>query len=253
MRKSTVNMIPAIHEFMQQFKLRKYEETKPAKIQFDDGVEFTNVGVRQYLLKSNVEYFSTYSDKKAAIVERFSRTLKTMMWQYFHSVGTHKWIDVLDDLVKNYNHTKHRTIYIGKKPIDVNVDNESEVWMTLYGYHFADTPIPKFKVGDKDRISRYKSTFSKGYEANFSESLYKVTNVLRSHPIVYTLEDLSGEPILGKFYEEELSGVEVDDNKFVIEIIIKRKKVRGKSMVLVKWTGSNKTDWIPEVDTDQFR
>jgi hypothetical protein len=104
MRKSTVNMVPAIHAFMQQFKLRKYEVTKPAKIQFDDGVEFTNVGVRQYLLKNNVEYFSTYSDKKAAIVERFSRT---MMCQYFHSVGTHKWID---DLVKNYNHTKHRTI-----------------------------------------------------------------------------------------------------------------------------------------------
>jgi hypothetical protein len=30
---------------------------------------------------------------------------------------------------------------------------------------------------------------------------------------------------------------------------MKRKKVRGKSIVLVKWTGSNKTDWIPEVDT----
>ena len=32
------------------------------------------------------------------------------MWKYFYSKGTYKWIDVLDDLMSNYNHTKHRTI-----------------------------------------------------------------------------------------------------------------------------------------------
>ena len=40
------------------------------------------------LLKShNVGYFSRHSDNKAAIVERFNRTLKTMMWKYFYSKG----------------------------------------------------------------------------------------------------------------------------------------------------------------------
>ena len=31
------------------------------------------------------------------------------------------------------------------------------------------TPLPKFRVGDTVRVSKYKSIFSKGYEANFTE------------------------------------------------------------------------------------
>ena len=57
--------------------------------------------------KHGVEYFSTNSDKKAAVVERFNK--------YFYSKGTYNWIDVVDELVDNYNNTKHSTILI--KPI----------------------------------------------------------------------------------------------------------------------------------------
>ena len=59
--------------------------------QFDDGKEFYNVGVKALLEKHGTKYFSSNSDKKAAIVERFNRTLKTAMWKYFYSKGTHKW------------------------------------------------------------------------------------------------------------------------------------------------------------------
>ena len=52
------------------------------------------IGVRDLLTKNNIEYFSTNSERKAAIVERFNRTLKTSMWKYFYSKGTHTWIDV---------------------------------------------------------------------------------------------------------------------------------------------------------------
>jgi hypothetical protein len=31
--------------------------------------------------KHNIEFFSTYSDKKATVVERFNRTLKALMWK----------------------------------------------------------------------------------------------------------------------------------------------------------------------------
>ena len=55
----------------------------PNVVQFDEGKEFYNVGVRNLLKSHDVNYFSTQSDKKAAIVERFNRTLKTMMWKYF--------------------------------------------------------------------------------------------------------------------------------------------------------------------------
>ena len=118
-------MTKAVDLLLESFKKRfgKY----PNFVQFDEGKEFYTVGVRDLLKGRDVNYFSTKSDKKAAIVERFNRTLKTMMWKDFYSKGTYDWIDVLDDLVKNYNNTKHGSILM--KPKDVNKTNENVVWV----------------------------------------------------------------------------------------------------------------------------
>ena len=62
---------------------------------------------------------------------------------------------------------------------------------------------------------------------------------------------MRGEPVIGKFYEEELSAVDKkDDDVYRVEKIIERKKVKGKKMVLVKWLGyeSEHNSWIPESD-----
>ena len=128
----------------------------------------------------DVSYFSTMSDKKAAVVERFNRTLKGMMWKYFYSKGTYAWIDVLDELLESYNGTKHSSTLM--KPADVNKSNENLVWVTLYGSALGELPLPKFAVGDTVRVSRYKSVFGKGYEANFTEEIFEVTRVLRGVP-----------------------------------------------------------------------
>ena len=65
---------------------------------------------------------------------------------------------------------------------------------------------------------------------------------------MYEIEDHEGEPIIGKFYEQELSAVNKKDDVYEVEKILKRKKVKGKNMVLVKWSGyDNKhNSWIPE-------
>ena len=58
------------------------------------------------------------------MVERFNRTLKTAMWKYFYNKGTYKWVDVLADLVHNYNNTKHGTTL--KKPKAGNKRKEAQ-------------------------------------------------------------------------------------------------------------------------------
>ena len=65
-------MTDAVGTLLEQFKthLGKYQ----SKVQFNDGKEFYNVGVKNLLESYTIEYFSTQSDKKAAIVERFNRT-----------------------------------------------------------------------------------------------------------------------------------------------------------------------------------
>ena len=107
-RKDTAHMTEAVTNLLEEFKIGfgKY----PNVVQFDDGKEFYNVGVKRLLKGKEIKYFSTKSNKKAAIVERFNRTLKTMMWKYFFKNKTYNWLNVLDQLVDNYNDTKHRSI-----------------------------------------------------------------------------------------------------------------------------------------------
>ena len=71
-RKDTENMTKAVDKLLENFKKRfgKY----PNVVQFDEGKEFYNVGVRDLLKSRDVNYFSTKSDKKAAVVEGFNRT-----------------------------------------------------------------------------------------------------------------------------------------------------------------------------------
>ena len=203
-RKDKTSMTKAVERMLTKFKVRfgKY----PKLIQFVEGKEFYNVGVRNLLkIGYDIKYFSTYSGRKAAVVERFNKTLKTSMWKYFDSKKTQNWLDVLDDLVKNYNNTKHRTI--GMKPSDVNETNKNQVWIKLFGQPVGEISPPKFKPGDLVRISKYKNIFKKGYEANFTKEIFRIVDVFFGDPIVYEVEDLDGEKIIGKFYQEELSSV----------------------------------------------
>ena len=273
-RKNTENMTQAVEELLKQFEKRfgKY----PNVAQFDEGKEFYNVGVKKLLNENGVEYSSTKTNRKAAIVERFNRTLKTSMWKYFHKEDNQRWINVLNEFVENYNNTKHRSILM--KPVDVNNTNKDQVWMTLYGHPLGNLPLPKFKIGDTVRIYKYKNVFIKGYEANFTEEIFKIVKVFRGDPNMYEIEAFDGEKIIGKFYEQELSGVvrqdhkslngvggdtkqkeekeeEDDEDVYKVEKILKRKKVNGVNMVLVKWEDydNRHNSWVPEANIHDMK
>ena len=84
------------------------------------------------------------------------------------SLSKNVYINKLDDIVKyqsKYNE-KHNNKYhstIKMKPIDVKsntyIDSSNDI----------NDKNPKFKIGDKVRISKYKNVFAKGYTANMSE------------------------------------------------------------------------------------
>ena len=64
---------------------------------------------------------------------------------------------------------------------------------------------PKFKIGDKVRISKYKGkTFDKGYTPNWTEEIFTVDKIQHINPITYNIKDLNYEEIQGSFCEPEL-------------------------------------------------
>ena len=93
-------------------------------------------------------------------------------------------------------------------------------------------------------MSKYKSIFAKGYEANFTEEIFKTSKVFRGYPNMYEIEDHEGKPIIGKFYEEELSAVDKKDDTYRIEKVLRKRK----GMALVKWLGYDSRSWIPIED-----
>ena len=63
---------------------------------------------------------------------------------------------------------------------------------------------PKFKVGDRVRISKYKNIFAEGYTPNWFEEVFVIKEVKNTVPWTYVINDLNGEEIIGTFYEKEL-------------------------------------------------
>ena len=64
---------------------------------------------------------------------------------------------------------------------------------------------PKFSIGDKVRISKYKrQVFDKGYTPNWTEEVIVVDDILMTKPVTYRIVDLLSEQIKGSFYEKEL-------------------------------------------------
>ena len=225
----------------------------PFKIQSDDGKEFFNHYIKDLFDSKNIKHFSTYSDKKAAIVERFNRTLKSRMYKYFTENETRRWIDIIQQLVTGYNNTFHSVIKM--TPIEASKpENTETVWWNIYGaYVTADHGVPKFKIGQTVRISKYKSIFDKGYLPNFTEEYFKIKQVILGTPIVYKLEDLKGEDLNGIFYENELSVYNpTQDTEYKIEKVLGRKTLKGQKYALVKYKGwpDKFNEWIPATNLD---
>ena len=172
-------------------------------------------------------------------MERFNRTLKNKMWRYFDYANTHRYWNVLDDLVDGYNRTYHRSIKMA--PLEVTKFNAQTVWKRLYPELMkrrkSDHVKFKFKVGDLVRITRSKGVFEKGYAENWTEEMFKIKRRIARRPPVYTLEEYDGTSIIGIFYEQELQKVEDEDFFRIEKILKKRGSNRRNKEVLVKWRG----------------
>lgn len=216
--------------------MKIFAKRKPTKMWVDKGKEFYNKDVQGL-----VELYSTENEEKSSVVERWNRTMKEKMFKYFTTNSTNVYIDVIDELVEQYNHTKHSSIKM--LPVEASKkENEVVVWRNLYP-HINDRelePNKKFIIGDKVRIIKKKKTFEKGYTPRWTEKVFVISAVQNTTPATYKITDYSGEEIQGTFYEPELQ--KTKQEVYRIEKVIKKEKTKS----LVKWKGYPETfnSWV---------
>ena len=216
-----------------------FKERKPEKMWVDKGKEYYNKDV-----KDLIELYSTENEEKSSVVERWIRTMKEKMWKYFLANSSNVYMNVISDLVREYNNTRHSSIKMTPMKASKK-ENKLRVWRNLYPEHLEIHDIkPKFSIGDKVRISKKKKTFEKGYTTRWTEEIFTIVEVKLTSPVTYKIADLNGEEIKGTFYEPELQ--KTSQELFRIEKVIKR----GKKKSLVKWKGYSDdfNSWIDNKD-----
>ena len=132
--------------------LERATPRRPKKLQTDKGKEFFNTDFGKLMRDNGIEHFATESDQKAAVVERFNRTLKTRLWTFFSAKRTDRWVDELQNVVHAYNHSYHRSIHMA--PVAVTPNDEDRIWARLYG---SDVTVPinhtSLAPGEKVRLN----------------------------------------------------------------------------------------------------
>jgi hypothetical protein len=101
-------------------------------------------------------------------VERFNRTLENIISKYQETRQTNRYIDVLNDIVFNYNNTYHRGIH--DTPENKHSMNTNAGTLSLPYYY------SKIKIGTKVRLINPKETFQKGYKPKNSKTVYDVVD-----------------------------------------------------------------------------
>jgi hypothetical protein len=178
-----------------------------------------------------------------------------------------QYIDVLEDIVKSYNDSKHRSI--GMAPSAVSPANEKTVFKMLFPKGTQRLPTKfAFTIGDTVRLTKQKDPFAKGYQPGYTDELFTVTEVLKTLPTRYKINDVQGDQIEGSFYAQEMiKSNATPETLYKIEKIIRRRTVYtkkrnskgrmvkvGKQQLFVKWQGypDKFNSWVDEADSQSI-
>ena len=177
--------------------LRK--QKPPEKIWVDKGKEFKGEFARLCKDKGVVVY-STHSEMKSCIAERYIRTLKSVLFKFLHENNTNRYIDHLQKFVSVINSRPNRTTKIAPK----NVTNHDVPYLVSLASNANSIRKPRYQLGDTVRIRLKIPTFHKGYKIQYTEEVFEIVANPTLNPPTYNIKDKNGQTIEGKFYEPEL-------------------------------------------------
>jgi Integrase core domain len=195
-------------EVVDQLK-KLFKKVKPKlAMAADKGGEFSSKKYLDFLKSENIQDWKMQNtETKASLVEARIKLIKSRIYKNMAENDNKKWIDILDDSVRNVNETYTKNIGMSPAEAISDLKNEKIIFLRLYSKKVGWPTEPNsLKLGEKLRISHYKTVFRKGFLENFSEELFTLKKVIpRDNKInLLQLEDSDGEVIKGLFYPREV-------------------------------------------------
>jgi hypothetical protein len=230
-------------------------KTYPYMIVMDKGTEFSNKSFKDFCSNNNIKLINPQASVHAAFIERFNRTLQLLMYKYMTDNETERYIDVLPKLVFTYNNRFHRMIKTTPQKAENN-ENGEHLKLSLIQKEQLNKikkKKPTLSIGSYVRIAKQKGKFSRSYDEQTKQEIFKIKSIDTKKPIpLYHLTDYDGnDDVVGGFYEFELTPVET--KVFRIEKVLKKRVLKGKRQIYVKWKGfgNEHNSWIDETNIER--
>lgn len=201
----------------------------------DHGLEFVNKKLSSYFKTLEIKHIMPSSELKAAMIERYNKSLKYRISKFFTFNNTRSYLKHLPDFVRGINNSPNRSIKTtAAKAFSGDVIPADDLLLT--GIRPPSGKL-KLKIGSSVRLALVRNVFSKGYEQSFSEELFIISGKIDSSPPTYTLKDLNNVDIQGHVYANEVIPCTITSDIFKIEKILSYETIRGVRYAKVKWFG----------------
>ena len=184
-------------ETLKAFSSMITKRSRPKKIWVDKGTEFAGA-CKKFCTAEGIQVYSTMSETKAVFAERTIRSLKNILYRYMEDYG-YKYIHKLPQFITNLNSRRNSS-----KDMRPNTVKNCDSMSILYSKPLREFKKPIFKTGDRVRISSYDLPLRKRYKPQFTREVFEIVAIATRKPPTYTIKDVQGEVIQGKFYQREL-------------------------------------------------
>ena len=127
---------------------------------------------------------------------------------------------------------------IGVTPNSITYKNAETLRAKLYPPNDKKM-APKYKVGQKVRISKVKMLHDRGFHVSWTDEIFTIASIEKKKvPITYRLVDCNKKALEPQFYPQELVPVGQDtETTYRIHILRSRKNKKGELEHLVHWYG----------------
>ena len=133
------------------------------------------------------------SETRAALAERTKRSLQNELYRHMEDNG-YKYNLKKTHIIPTPNSRRNCSKDLILKNVMI-----SDFLSILYSKPIRDLRKPKFKIGDKVRISRYDLPRRKGYKPQSTQEVIEIFANSSKKPPTYTIKDEHDKIIRGKY------------------------------------------------------